>query len=328
VAEPHPGLHVDGLVLGLGVLFTILVTMAAAAWPSWRAASSARRAGHAPASRSRRPQLAAAVTSGVRSVTAVIGVRLALQPGAGRTALPVRSTIASAVVGVAALSASLVFTASLSHLLATPSLYGVTWDAYVSNLRNTGVTSAAHGLGSDPGVTAWAMGYAGVPLTIGGVRADAIAMAPGHGGSLLPVPVQGGLPRGPAELAVGRRTLSALHTSLGATVQVALGSFRPRPFRIVGVAVFPTMSDTLGLGKGAAFTVTGLRSLLPPGVPAPPPDSLLVRLRPGTGGPGGLSAFAAREAQRGPFAVTGPATPTDVVNLARCKNCRCCLGWP
>jgi len=327
VAEPHPGLHADGLVLGVGALITILVTMAVAAWPSWRAASTSRaRAGHAPASRSRRPRLAAALTSGVRSVTAVIGVRLALQPGAGRTALPVRSTIASAVVGVAALSASLVFTASLSHLLATPPLYGVTWDAYVSNLRNTGVTSAVRGLNSDPGVTAWATGYSGVPVSIGGVRADAIAMAPGHGGSVLPVPVQGRLPHGPGELAIGQRTLTALHTSIGATVRVALGSFRPRPFRIVGVAVFPTMSDTLGLGKGAAFTVPGLRSLLPPGVPAPPPDTLLVRFRPPARGAAGLSAFASREAQLGPFAVAGPATPTDVVNFGRVQQLPLLLG--
>jgi len=43
----------------------------------------------------------------------MIGARFALQAGAGPTALPVRSTIAGAVIGVAALSAALVFSASL-----------------------------------------------------------------------------------------------------------------------------------------------------------------------------------------------------------------------
>ena len=89
------------------------------------------------------PRFAAAATAGISSMPAVIGLRLALQPGAGRTALPVRSTIASAAVGVAALTAALVFSASLGHLLATPTLYGVTWDAYVSNPQQAGISAAA-----------------------------------------------------------------------------------------------------------------------------------------------------------------------------------------
>ena len=123
----------------------MLVTMAATAWPTWRAASAGPATDGlgrpAPASpgvaggRSSWPQL----TSGIGSVTAMLGIRLALQPGAGRTAVPVRSTVASAVVGVAALTGALVFSASLGHLLATPRLYGVTWDAYVSNTQQHGV---------------------------------------------------------------------------------------------------------------------------------------------------------------------------------------------
>jgi hypothetical protein len=51
---------------------------------------------------------------------------------------------------------------------------------------------------------------------------------------------------------------------------VSLEGKRPRRFRIVGAAVFPTLSDVLGLGQGAELTVKGLYSLLPRGVPAPP----------------------------------------------------------
>jgi hypothetical protein len=67
-----------------------------------------------------------------------MGIRLALHRGAGRTAVPVRSAVASAAVGVAALSAAIVFAASLSHLLASPALYGVTWHAAVTNNSGTG----------------------------------------------------------------------------------------------------------------------------------------------------------------------------------------------
>jgi ABC-type lipoprotein release transport system permease subunit len=333
VAEPHPGIRADGTVLGLGVATTVLATMAAAAWPAWRAVRVGRvRAGPAPAAtssaaRSRGPRLAAKATAGVGSVTAVIGVRLALQPGAGRTALPVRSTIASAVVGVAALTAALVFSASLGNLLATPPLYGVTWDAYVSNMQQAGITHAARAAASDPAVAAWATGYSGAPVTIRGVRADTIALLPGHHGSLLPVLLQGHLPLGPGEIAVGERTLAAMHARLGETVDVALGSFRAHRLKIVGTAVFPTLSDVLGLGKGATLSVGGLRALLPPGVPAPPLDTLLVRFRPSAAsGQAGLNAFAAREARLGPFLTQGPATPTDLVNFGRVQDLPLLLG--
>ena len=327
MAEPYPGVHADGLVFGLGLAAAVLVTMAATAWPTWRAAS-AGPAHPAPASAAspRKPQFPARLTAGIRSVTAMLGIRLALQPGAGRTAVPVRSTVASAVVGVAALTGALVFSASLGHLLATPRLYGVTWDAFVSNTQQRGIGEAVHSLARRPSVTAWSAGYSGFPLSIRGVRADGIAMLPGHHGALLPVTLQGHLPRGPGEIAVGERTLAAIHARVGQTIKVSLGGFRPGLLRIVGTAVFPTMSDVLGLGQGATLTVAGLRRLLPPGLPAPPLDTLLVRFRPGASGPSELNAFAARAARLGPFAVQGPATPTDLVNFGRVQQLPLLLG--
>ena len=327
VAEPYPGVHADGLVFGLGVVAAVLVTVAATAWPAWRAASAApARPGPARAAGPRKPQFSARLTAGIRSVTAMLGIRLALQPGAGRTAVPVRSTVASAVVGVAALTGALVFSASLGHLLATPRLYGVTWDAYLSNTQQRGVGEAVRSLAGQPSVTAWSAGYSGFPLSIEGVRADGIAMLPGHHGGLLPVPLQGHLPRGTGEITLGERTLAAIHARVGETVKVSLGGFRPGRLTIVGTAVFPTVSDVLGLGKGATLTVAGLRRLLPPGLAAPPLDTLLVRFRAGSGGLSGLNAFAAREARLGPFAVRGPATPTDLVNFGRVQDLPLLLG--
>ena len=237
-----------------------------------------------------------------------------------------RSSVASAVVGVAALTGALVFSASLGHLLGTPRLYGVTWDAYVSNTQQHGVEGAIRGLTGRPGVTAWSAGYSGVPLTVGGVRADGIAMLPGYHGDLLPVPVQGHLPREPDEITVGEKTLAAMHARIGQIVAVSLDGFRPGRYRIAGTAVFPTVSDSLSLGKGATLSVAGLRRLLPPSLSAPPLDTLLVRFRPGAGGPAALNALAARAARLGPFAVQGPATPTDVVNFGRVQSLPLLLG--
>ena len=346
LAEPNPGIHADGTVLAVGVVGAVLATMAGAAWPAWRAARAGQAragtvaagmaggmagtaaagswVGHAPG---RSPRLAATATAGIGSVAAVIGLRLALQPGAGRTALPVRSTIASAVVGVTALTAALVFSASLGNLLATPRLYGVAWDAYVSNLLSDGISAAVASAAADPAVAAWAEGYAGAPLTIRGVGMGAIALLPGHNGSLMPVLTQGRLARGPGEIVLGTRTLAAVEGHLGETVEVSIASFRPYPLTVVGIAVFPPLDDTLGLGKGAALTVAGLNRLIPPGLAVPPMDTLFVRFRPSAAtGRAQLDSFAAREARLGPFVAVGPATPADVVNFGRAQNLPLLLG--
>jgi putative ABC transport system permease protein len=341
LAEPQPGIHADGIVLGLGVAGTVLATMAGAAWPAWRAAGAGRAraraaagtagtaaaGGWAASAPGRSPRLASAATAGIGSVTAVIGLRLALQPGAGRTAVPVRSTIASAVVGVAALTAALVFSASLGNLLATPRLYGVTWDAYVSNLNHDGMSEAVRGAAADPTVAAWAEGSSGIPLTIGGVGVGGIALLPGHNGSLMPVLTQGRLPRGPSEIVLGERTMATAGGHLGETVSVSLENFRPHLLKIVGTAVFPSLDDTLSLGRGAALTLAGTQSLLPPGLSLPPLDTLFVRFRPSAAtGQAQLDSFAAREARLGPFLTVGPATPADVVNFGRVQRLPLLLG--
>ena len=61
------------------------------------------------------------------SVTGGIGVRMAFEPGHGRTAVPVRSALAGTTVAVAAVVAALVFGASLLGLVSTPHRYGQNW---------------------------------------------------------------------------------------------------------------------------------------------------------------------------------------------------------
>ena len=257
----------------------------------------------------------------------MLGIRLALQPGAGRTAVPVRSTVASAVVGVAALTGALVFSASLGHLLATPRLYGVTWDAYVSNTQQHGVGRAIRGLTGRPGVSAWSAGYSGVPLRPSGACGPTRSpCCPVTTVTCCPCPCRGICPASRTRSRSGEKTLAAMHARIGQTVAVSLDGFRPDRYRIAGTAVFPTMSDSLSLGKGATLSVAGLRRLLPPSLAAPPLDTLLVRFRPGAGGPAALNAFAARAARLGPFAVQGPATPTDVVNFGRVQDLPLLLG--
>ena len=58
-------------------------------------------------------------------------VRMALEPGRGRTAVPVRTTIFGATLSLVALAAALGFASSLDRLVGTPALSGWNWDTIV-----------------------------------------------------------------------------------------------------------------------------------------------------------------------------------------------------
>jgi hypothetical protein len=120
VAEPYPGIDADVRVLAAVLAAAVLVTTGCAAWPGWRAAAERPLARRAQPTQQRRTVMSRLAAAG--PVPLAMGIRLALHRGAGRTAVPVRSAVASAAVGVAALSAAIVFAASLSHLLASPAL--------------------------------------------------------------------------------------------------------------------------------------------------------------------------------------------------------------
>ena len=60
---------------------------------------------------------------------AAYGVRLALEPGSVPGSAPVRSGLLGIVAALAVLAGSLTFTAGLDHLLVSPRLVGLNWDA-------------------------------------------------------------------------------------------------------------------------------------------------------------------------------------------------------
>src|SRR4029077_1346831 len=70
-------------------------------------------------------------TRGGASAPAVMGIRLALEPGRGRTSVPVRTTMAGVVLAITALTITLSFGSSLHYLLHTPRLYGLSWGGEV-----------------------------------------------------------------------------------------------------------------------------------------------------------------------------------------------------
>jgi FtsX-like permease family len=357
LAEPDPGVQVDVAVLAAGFALTAAVPLALLAWPAVRAVSRAMGplgVAEPTAARTRRSLLAAALTS-AGPVTSGIGVRMALEPGRGRTAVPVRSALAGTVVAIAALAAAAVFGASLTGLVGTPSRYGQNWDAEL----NTGFAAlpAAHAaqlLSAVPAVAGYAEGNTGL-LAIDGQVVPAVGVDPGRGGegegdanphddggylTLL----AGRAPAGPDEIALGEQTLRAIHARLGQTVRVAVslatgvgGPGTERTMRIVGVAVLPDFSlqDLSGtdLGSGAVVSTallseTSRQTGCVHGVTCY--DFFLLRYRPGTDTAVAADRLAAATTAAGcpPGActVTSDQQPGDIRDYAEISATPLALG--
>jgi hypothetical protein len=261
-----------------------------------------------------------------------IGVGYAVDPGRGRTAVPVRSAIAIAALSVTALAGAITFGANLSRLVHTPRLYGQSWDvtadAQFSPLPSSQIIAV---LGKDPGVTAWTFGVHNV-ATFDGQDVPTIGLTPSSRALLAPTIVEGRAAEAPQEIALGTKTLDQLHRSVGQTVSAEFvdlsGSQAPTKvnMRIVGRSVFPFFGEgsftPTGLGVGAQVATprpTGARS-------DRTANFVLVRVAPGPHHDAQV-AQVVRDLGRapicGPFnqcSLTTTSRPADIVNYARVQS--------
>ena len=231
LAEPDPGVSVDVPVLTVGFIGIVILLLARVAWPAWRLAS-ARRAAERDAAGNGRPPLRAAgwLARAGAPVTAVTGVRLAFDPGQGRTAVPVRSALLGLALSLAAVTAAATFGANLLHLVHTPRLYGQDWDAEV-DLGFTMITPreferiTAH----VPGIAGWTYGLHGT-VQIGSAVVPAIGLAPGRGPVTPPTLLAGRSPHSQRQIVLGTSVLRLVGKDLGQTVPVtAAGRGQEQP---------------------------------------------------------------------------------------------------
>jgi len=325
MAEPTPGLSLDAPALLAGAVAVGMVVALLGALPVWRWSSRGGAPTSLEASLARRPSAVAAFLARNGAPTpATAGVRMALEPGRGRTAVPVRTTIVGALVAVTALTASITFQASLSHLLSSPELYGATFDGAVNRTGGDDITvgPALPVLLADPATSAVAVGYTGIPVQLGKVSADAVALEARKGSLPLQV-IQGRAPEAADEVAVGTRTLRDLRARVGQTVPARLATTGapPVPVHIVGRAVLPQESDSSGLGQGTLITPDGLRRL-GGGDELPDPTNAVVRFRRGIDPAKGRTELQARlTASLGSgWTILAPDKPTDVVNFGHVQN--------
>ena len=139
---------------------------------------------------------------------------MALEPGHGRTAVPVRSAYLGAVFGVLGVIAVLVFASSLNQLVVTPRLYGSTWDFQAAD-TNFNATAANDNCGPKDFGLSQVRGVGAVAaaceddIQLGGRPVTGWAFTPVRG-TIDPEIVAGRAPRGPDEVALGSQTLRAL----------------------------------------------------------------------------------------------------------------------
>ena len=321
-AEPTPGLAVDATVLALGST-AILILVVALAAPSARRA--ARQAGDALGLASLekhgvKPSFADRLARAGMPAPTVTGVRLALEPGRGRSAVPVRTVLLGVTLGVAVLAAALAFQASLSGLLTSPEDYGLRWDALVTEDFGTDARTHASKLEANPMIGSFAAGSIGVPLDIGDHRVEAIAVVDVESSGLAKI-LEGREPHGDDEIVLGTRTLDSIGKRVGDRIDVAVSGTDAPAFRIVGRGVTPPIGDSGSFGEGAVLDYSALVRIVddPATVEeeAPPPDQLFIRFAPGVSPAAGLARLN-KDFGAGP--VDAPAGPLDLVNFGRVKN--------
>ncbi|MGH2727208.1 MAG: ABC transporter permease, partial [Actinomycetota bacterium] len=273
------------------------------------------------AERARPSAIARALNAITSRPAPAIGARLALEPGRGLTAVPIRSSLAAAVTGIVALLATISIGASIDHLLASPELFGWTWDADVTGEFAPGSKDLTN-LIDDPAFASVGLGFGGegvvfrmrpagnatFEISTAGLTTDSVK------GTFGPPVLQGRAPRQADEVALGSRTMKALGVSLGDSVEIAIqgGQIR-KPFRVVGTVVLPLEGDISSVGEGAWMTLAGVHPL-DPEIP-PVPQVAFIRFAPGIDRDGALKRLRERYAE-----IFEPFTPGLVRDFRRISD--------
>ncbi len=330
VAENSTGITFDSFVLTLGALATVIVVIALGLWPAIRGAGRGSR----PDDR-----IVAATHSAVAGhlwtigapLSAVIGVRNALERKTGGTSVPVGSALLGTVLAVTALCGTAVFGASLSHLTATPRLYGDPFQLNISDSDGGGTPDLAllKSLEHDRAVTGITQGIALPAISIDKAVVGAIAGTAIRGPLLLST-VKGHPPNASGQVGLGATTMRQVGARLGSVVHVTVllpsGGKRTAPFRVVAQMSLPVLGNAVSLGNGAIFTLAGYEdAACPPGprraacrqvVAESASGGMLVSVVPGARGQAAINHYVDRYQSITALAIT----PTSLINFGEAVN--------
>lgn len=264
--EPAPGMYVAPSVVG-GAFLVALAVPLVSIFPALRAARVRGDAqGVALVAGFHRPSmLVEFVARSGLPASAAIGVRLALEPGRGRTSVPVRSAIVGLTLAVAALTGSFGFAASLHHLLKTPKLYGQFMDFGGGYPFGGGFDDAIAAMVADPGLSDVMVGNFREAVDLQGPAGSVTVNVWGMEtlkGSIAPTMADGSWPVREGEVVLGGKTMRQLGARIGDTVLVRSGETAV-PLEVVGRAVFGEFGFGPGLAEGAGMTYSQFQMFFP-----------------------------------------------------------------
>jgi hypothetical protein len=237
------------------------------------------------------------------------------------------SAVLAMVLAIIALCGTGVFGASLSHLTATPRLYGDPEQlgfsppnpALLKSLEdNRAVTAITEGVGAGD--------FSINHVIVGAVSGTAIR------GRLLFSVVDGHLPDGDGQIGLGVTTMRQVGAHVGSKVQVTVtahsGAKRTVSFRVVSQDSFPEIGGFVSLGIGALLTTAGLeREFCAPGPQLAECRQKTGEHNNGTGGirvtfvPGPRGRAAVTHYLRAyPSIATTPLIPISLVNFGEAVN--------
>ncbi|NED99929.1 ABC transporter permease [Phytoactinopolyspora halotolerans] len=254
--EPSPGIDADWPVYAAGWPATVLA-MAVASWSTAVVVLGVRARGRRP----RPSRIAAAVSRSGVSLPVVLGTRFALEPGSGRSAVPVRPALFGAVVGVLGVVGAVTLSAAIDDAADNPARYGQVHQLEMA-LGLSGEDTAAGGgalpaIEQDPDVVAVndsrsaVASLAGASLVVYTVDPVADPMSV--------VITEGRLPSSPDEVALGPYDSKLYDVGVGGRIELA-GTRSTREVRVTGLAYVPEGPENYSV-DGAWMTGAGFDAL-------------------------------------------------------------------
>lgn len=284
---PHPGVAFDWTVLGFGCLSLILALGGLAIVLARREVRRITQVRLVESVTNEARWVRAAANSAL-PISALTGVRFALERGRGRNAAPVRSAVLGAVLAVTVLVSTITWAASLNGLVSHPSLYGWNWNYAMlsgfSGAEDLPGPQMATFLNKDPDISEWS-GANVARAQLGGENVDALTERPGA--KVMPPIIAGHGLDAANEVVLGVATLRHLNKSIGESVMFSNGSSKPTMLTIVGTMTAPTLNSGggsgAGLGQGALVATSDFTTaqLNLQDATIPGPNVIFVRSRPG-----------------------------------------------
>jgi hypothetical protein len=249
-AEVDPGLHVDAMVLdvGLPVLLVAVIIVGVLGARSQLRSGAREVTAHATGRHV------------VPSPTALAGAVMSRTRGARVSAIG--SAIAGIALATAGVMAAWSIVASYDRMVREPARYGITWDATVGNVGSEAQRSATETrLRQIPGISA--AGLATVSATIQGKPFVLESYRPLIGTAPQPPVTEGRPPVSSREVALGRDTMRDLGVHVGATVRLPPGD--PEGIEVEVVGVTPINDLQVNRTGRGAFVTPELFDALAPG---------------------------------------------------------------